>query len=443
VFLLLALPGAAVGQADGEAATFPGQPVTYFGADGANLGTVTLDAVHDPFTLLTEGREPGPGAKAVVVELTFEAPADGGFDVSPYKVYLRDSSGALWGRGFPGVSEDDYPVPELISLPVGPGSRVSGYVGFEVPADVQADEVFFEPEDGVLLRVGDLSAEAAPAVGEPVALGASNDAAATATVQAIEDPYKAFDRNRKPVPGARFVMVTLGVENTGDSSFEVDPNGVLLRDTAGRMWSRASVTPRKQPKIPELERVDMAPGNLVTGRVGYQIPASSTLEGLYYQGGGHLTRLAGLTDETAGPEPPPDEATGPPLGTVECEVLEGWWQDVSPLLDRLLDLPWFQADAAAMDEAASRGLLRDVAAIRADHLAVTAPPILVNTHRRFLGGLSLYEDSARLQLDAQESNSEDLLRESQEVFEAAQLATTDAMGWLAAMGGQDCDLEPT
>jgi hypothetical protein len=74
--------------------------------------------------------------------------------------------------------------------------------------------------------------------------------------------------------------------------------------------------------------------------------------------------------------------------------------------------------------------------------AVSPPPVLVNTHRRFLGGLSLYEDSARLQLDAQENDSEGLLLESQEVFEAAQLATSDALGWLAVMGGQECGLEP-
>jgi hypothetical protein len=83
-----------------------------------------------------------------------------------------------------------------------------------------------------------------------------------------------------------------------------------------------------------------------------------------------------------------------------------------------------------MDEAASREMLAEIQAIRAEHLALIPPEPLVGIHRRFLGAFLLYERSALDQVAAQEASDPELVAASAEAFEAAQLVGQDAFALL-------------
>jgi hypothetical protein len=331
--LLVAL-GMSIGVAAQEDAPLLGSPVSYVGADGVELGTITVTDVLDPFTGFPEGSEPEPGSKYVVLHLTFEGSLEGGFEVLYYRVWARDTAGALWEPGFPAVP-DVYPVGELSSGEIGPGDRVSGYVGYVIPDDVSVDDVFFSPEDGVFLRVADLLASESPAVGTPVTMAETSEGAVgIGTVRAIDDPYKGFDKDRPPVDGARFVMATISFESTGDSPFAVEPQGIVLRDVNGNLWARFDVTPAKKPKIPVLASAGLATGDVKTGRVSFQVPANVALDGLYYQSGGRFFQLADL-------------GAGTPPIAADCEGVEAWLTATLARLDRATEM---SLEDAALDD---------------------------------------------------------------------------------------------
>ena len=274
-------------------------------------------------------------------------------------------------------------------------------------------------ESGTLLIPADLGS-ARPEVGTPVDVFGADGAAATVTVTDAVDPFKAFAKGSGPPEGGRFVMVTGAFENTGQVPMRIERNGLLLRDVQGSMWGEASIEPAKKPKVPVLDSVDLAPGNKVTGRLGYLVPEDVALDGVYYQGDGHLTLVASLA--------------GAPAATtdavLDCPAVAAWWTDVSALLQRLLALPYFSDDPAPMDEAASRQMLTEIQAIRAEHLALVPPEPLVEIHRRFLGAFLLYERSALDQVAAQEASDPELVAASAEAFEAAQLVGRDALALL-------------
>jgi hypothetical protein len=406
-----------------------GEPTTYVDPQGVEHGTVTVTEILDPYTGFPEDSGPEPGSRFVIVTLSFEGAGEDGIDIYTPSIWLQDSTGALWGESLPCCITDDFPEPQLTITTVGPGSRVSGFIGYTIPEDSVVQAVVVQPADGVILIPADLGS-ARPAVGTPVTLVGADEAQAVATVTKVEDPYKGFDKDRPPVDGARFVMVTASFENTGDTPFDLQTNGVLLRDARGSLWAPSEVTPAKKPKVPELESIDLGRGNLVTGRLGFQVPDGVDLEGLYFQGGGHLTRIAALSDAGSGPAPGAEPT---------CEEMTAWWADVNPLLQRLTALPPFQSDAGPMDLAASQAMLAELESIVADHLAITPPDSLVPEHRRVLGALLLYERSARDQVAAQEASDPTLLLVSQEAFEAGQLAVAAALAELDVLGFEDCE----
>lgn len=407
----------------------PGTSVPYVDVTGAEHGTVTVTQLLNPFTDFPEDKAPEAGSRLVVVTLSVEGTGEDGIEVYTPSIWLQDASGALWGESFPCCFMDDFPEPELTITTVGPGSRISGWIGYTVPADAQVQAVIYQPESGIILIPADMGS-ARPAVGTPVTVVGADDSQATVTVAKVEDPYKGFAKDDKPPKGTRYVMVTASFENTGENAFDLQVNGALLRDARGALWAPTEIRPRKKPKLGALDSIDLGRGNLVSGRLGYQVPADVELEGLYYQGGGHLTRIAALGEAGATPTPAA-EAT--------CDEMTPWWAQVNPILVRLTKLPPFQADAAPMDLAASRAMLSDVQAIVADFRAVTSPDTLVAQHRRVLGALLLYERSAQDQVAAQEGSDVGLLAASEEEFQTAQLVMSDALAALDALGIDDCE----
>jgi hypothetical protein len=168
-----------------------------------------------------------------------------------------------------------------------------------------------------------------------------------------------------------------------------------------------------------LDSVDLAPRNKVTGRRGYLVPKDVTLDGVYYEGDGHLTLLAALSE-------PGGASTS--SAALDCTAVAAWWNDVSGLLQRLLALPYFSDDPTPMDEAATREMLAEIQAIRAEHLAIEPPVQLAEIHGRILGAFLLYERSAQDQLAAQGPlGGEELIAASAAAFEAAQLVGQDAL----------------
>src|SRR5919106_23977 len=105
------------------------------------------------------------GARYVAVNVAFDADAGNRFDITPYEIVLQDDAGFLWNQASMVLAEDAL-IPELSSQTLGPGSRVTGVVGFVVPEGRTPARVLYQPESSRLIPLLNLTGEEPPALGE-------------------------------------------------------------------------------------------------------------------------------------------------------------------------------------------------------------------------------------------------------------------------------------
>jgi hypothetical protein len=98
------------------------------------------------------------------------------------------------------------------------------------------------------------------------------------TVQEVFDPFEDTADGFVPAEGTHPVMVQVQVENSGEMPFELRPDQVIVQDNDGYLWRQSNV-PRvvEEIVIPDLQRVVLAPGDRVTGMVGFQIPTQASV----------------------------------------------------------------------------------------------------------------------------------------------------------------------
>jgi hypothetical protein len=171
------------------AAPAPGEPVTYTYADGSTA-TITTE-VADPFTEFDPAYPPAEGSRFVVLRPAFENVGQLPYWAEPYDLVVRDSSGFIHTPASVYMPQG-YAVPPLEGQTMSPGDRVSGLVGFAIPADRQLSEVLYYPESGRMLTLADLDGggTAAPEPAASVAPAASSAPAASPT----PDPSAGVER---------------------------------------------------------------------------------------------------------------------------------------------------------------------------------------------------------------------------------------------------------
>jgi len=151
------------------------------------------------------------------------------------------------------------------------------------------------------------------------------------TVTEVIDPFTDFGEGYEPAEGARYVVLYVSFEATGKKSFEADPYDLLLRDTAGFLWSTASVNRGSEPDVPDAQSQTLASGNRISGAVGFLIPEDAPLSEIFYQPeSGHLILLADLDDA----EPP---AVGAEVTYIDAENVEHGVVSVLEVVDPFTD----------------------------------------------------------------------------------------------------------
>jgi len=104
----------------------------------------------------------------------------------------------------------------------------------------------------------------------------------TVTVKTIEDPFAGFDPGAPPPEGQRYVELRIVFEAAEDQSFSADPNAIVLQDTQGYLRSPAYVPRGQSPTVPDLQGQTLAPGDRISGMVGYLVPETATLASVQY-----------------------------------------------------------------------------------------------------------------------------------------------------------------
>ncbi len=122
-----------------------------------------------------------------------------------------------------------------------------------------------------------------PAVGDTVPfLGPEGSEEARFTVTDLTDPLTDYDAGSPPVAGHHFVLLALAIEATGARPFSLDPNRILLQDSDGYLSSPTSIS-RGDVATPELPAGEIAPGDQVSGVLGFATLNDVSLARVLYQ----------------------------------------------------------------------------------------------------------------------------------------------------------------
>jgi hypothetical protein len=120
----------------------------------------------DPFTGFDPAYPPAEGTRFVVLRPVFENVGELPYWAEPYDLAVRDSSGFIHTAAsvYP---PPGHPVPPLEGQTMSPGDRISGLVGFAIPADRQISEVLYYPESGRMVTLADLDGGTGTTAPEP------------------------------------------------------------------------------------------------------------------------------------------------------------------------------------------------------------------------------------------------------------------------------------
>jgi hypothetical protein len=410
---VLLISGFPLGSASQVAAQDEGVAVPVTDEEGADVGSITVTEVIDPFTDFDPAYAPEEGGRYVAVNVAFDADAGNRFEISPYTIVLQDDAGFLWNQGSMPLP-DDALVPELSSQTLGPGSRVTGVVGFVVPEGREPARVWYQPESSRAIPLLNLSGEEPPALGETVSIVDSEGGSGSVTVSEVVDPFTDIDPGQTSPEGARFVMLSLVYENTSDGRFFVEPYGLLLRDEDGNLWNSTSVTRLEETElIPDITSAQLAPGDRLSGAVVFVVPEGIGLAGIYTSPvSGQLVQLAdlesGSADEAgATTDATVDESEGTPAAstaTGACADLEQWLTGARERIQRAGEMSLEDATLEDLDNLAEHA--DEYAALAEAQLADQAPPEAEAAGKALATTLRAYSDAINQILSANDPDKD-------------------------------------
>ena len=259
--------------------------------------TISISEVLDPFDDVAQGFVPAEGSRVVMLTVQFENTGPGPYEIRPDQLVLQDADGYLWSPT-PVQRPPDIAIPDLQYVQIAPGDRVSGMIGYQVPIDSGIAHVILTPESSRLLVVANVGTEpvAAAGIGDEVTYETADGAGqGVVSVTEVQDPFDDFPEGRDPQEGARYVLVTVTMENTGAAPLEVRPGSLLIHDSNGYLRSNSTVPRGTDIVIPDLQGQQLAPGSRISGVVGFQVPLNADVAEIMLQPeNGRLIVLAEL-----------------------------------------------------------------------------------------------------------------------------------------------------
>jgi hypothetical protein len=146
--------------------------------------------------------------------------------------------------------------------------------------------------------------EAAPGIGTPVPYTDPEGVThGTVTIDEVADPFEDFDPERPPEPGTRYVLLTVAFEAAADQTFEPQAYQVIPQDANGFLWTSGFVPRPADVVIPDLQGQPLAPGNRISGVVGYIVPEDAVLDRIWFSPTSDHTVLLADLAPGAGPAP--------------------------------------------------------------------------------------------------------------------------------------------
>jgi hypothetical protein len=406
-----------------------GDTIAVTNEEGTPVGSITVTEVVDPFTEFSPDYPAESGSRYVVASVAFDADAGQRFDIAPWTVALQDDAGFLWNQASL-VLPDDALVPQLSGQTLGPGSRVTGLVGFVLPEDRVPARIFYQPESSRIIPLADLLGEPAPAVGDVIPLPDSEGGTGSVMVSEVIDPFEDIDPTQTPPEGTRFVLVTLVYENTSDGRFSIEPYGLLLRDTNGDLWTATSVSrPEETRIVPDLTGAQLAPGDRLSGAVVFAVPVGVGVSGVYDSPvSGQFVQLAELGEgagaATAEPVAEEGDAGTPDEAAISstdgaCADLDAWLVATRGRIQQAAEMSLEDATLEDPDSMAEH--VQAYAALADAQRAEAAPAEAAAVNKALAATFNAYSSSIQQILEADDPEKDTALEltEGMNTFNAA------------------------
>lgn len=380
--------------------------------EGVPVGSVAITEVMDPFTGFNPDYPAEPGTRYVVAQVVFDADAGQRFDIVPYAIVLQDDAGFLWDPTSM-ILPDDALIPELSSQTLAPGSRITGLVGFALPEGALPARIYYQTESSRIVPLVTLIETTPPGIGEPISVADSEGNSGQVTVVDGIDPFLDLAPGAVIPDGQRLVLVTLAYENPGDGRFFSEPYGLLLQDANGDLWSAIYVDRLDETEIvPDLNRLQLAPGDRITGAVVFGVPEEIALSGLYASPtSNQLIQLAalGASMEIGAilPVTAPDadgSSTGVTATGDPCIALADWSELTQERIDRARELS--ATDLATLDPEGLESLGLEYAELAESQVGEAAPPDAEAANKALVATLRAYASAIAGTTEASAADTE-------------------------------------
>jgi len=387
--LTSAQPGTPAAGSTGSFGVPVGTAVPYVGSDGAEVGTITVNSVTDPFEGFDQSSAPQRGYHYALAEVTIANTSNRPFEVNPSSFMAVDSDGFIAQQPYITFTDQSVVALEYADA-LAPGDSVTGAIPYSLFGDSTIQGIIYSPTYDRVVTVLDLRSQPV-AVGTTVSImNTSGAESAQVTVNSIVSPFEGFDASSAPARGSSYVAVEVTVTNTGTSVLSVSPSDFWAIDTDGFVLSSSYVT-RTDTTVPDYDYVDLNPGDSQHGMLIYQIYQGVPIDKIAYGDGYTAFQVVADVDASSTTTA---ATTAVPLATAtvamaeatvtsgsatasspDCEGLVDWGLDLVDRIGRAAQLtaPFQTQDASTLDAATVRDVGSQLRAM-GDEQAASDPP---------------------------------------------------------------------
>lgn len=238
-----------------------GQPVPALGeavpiTDAAGgMGAVTVAAINDPQTDLDPAQALPEGGRYVQAILTYENTSDGPFAIEPYGLLMQDANGNLWYSTYVTRGNPPQTIPDMASVDLAPGDRLTGSITFGVPEGVAVTGLYAAPVSGQLVQLAGFDAVDLPVATMTAPPASSGEAPEAATDVKADAPPSSGSTESIPVEsGAEPTPNSVAPEATPAEA--TSPDAAMDGCAAIDAWS--SATRARMERASQLNAEDAA-----------------------------------------------------------------------------------------------------------------------------------------------------------------------------------------
>ena len=277
-------------------------PATFIDERGNEVATISVSSIDPEFSDHSEYSTPERGYIFVAVNFTVTNISGSSMIVEPYDFSLLDAQGRNNGRAY--VSQDDNPQTPVFEddLALADGEAAELTSVFQVPADVPAAALIWQPDSGILVII-DITEGAGEASAVAVGLNAPvtwtddrGNEVATLEITAVNPGWEDYDEYNEPERGMHYVAVDFKVTNVSGSNLILEPYDFSLIDNVGINSGRSYVRAADGADEIFIEDAPVADGEVYEGTVVFSMLVDMAPASFMWQPDSGLIHLINLGD---------------------------------------------------------------------------------------------------------------------------------------------------